>query len=388
MEDAAQASAVRDAATPAADSGSDAYVRPDKNIPRPTNESFDTARAMEDGKAIYQHLFDAAQADYYRWEAKAGHFYVMQTDYGPFSPDNIITVYDPDRKHDRAQRRGPDLLRRSHRRARDRAGHTRRDLLREGRRRDHAARSVDDMFAPPLNYSFKITDIQQDTPGFALEVDDKTPSSIALLPDDQGTMSYVTLVGELGQDDEDTFTLAGIADDALIGGLLPTGVDGNGSTAEKVGVSVVADKNHQVLAAIEHDRGQLNIHPPVGEGSYTVHVKAHGDTGDNGFYAINVVFLKDNPRESDADDDKPENAQDVALTSNNGRRGLLLSQLPQNDVDYYKFPATKGGTILIGCEGESGGSGVRGLTAEVFDSPTHSLAKGQRRAPRACCSTT
>ena len=374
-DDAARASV--DAAPPAADSGSDAYVRPDEGIPRPTNESFDTALAMEDGKAIYQHLFDAAQADYYKWEAKAGHFYVMQTDYGPFSPDNIITVYDPDRntiaRNDEGQIFSGDHI-------------DARVIVRATRDATYYAKvedettpqeAFDDMFAPPLNYSFKITEIEQDTPGFALEQADETPSTVALLPDDQGKMSYVTLVGELSKDAEDSFPLAGIADDALIGQLLPTGADGNGSTADKVGVSVVAEKDQHVLAEIEHDRGQLNIHPPVDAGSYTVHVKAHGDTGDNGFYAINVVFLKDNPRESDADDDKPENAQDVALTSSNGRRGLLLSRLPQNDVDYYKFPATKGGTILIGCEGESGGSGVRGLTAEVFDSATHSLAKGQ-----------
>jgi hypothetical protein len=376
LDAAAPDAAVIDA-TIAADGGRDAYVRPDDAIPRPTNESFDTARALEDGKPIYQHLFDATQADYYKWEAKAGHFYVMQTDYGPFSPDNIITVYDPDR-HAIARNDEGQIFSGDHIDARVIVRATR-DGTYFAKVEDEVTppEAFDGMFNAPLNYSFKITEIHADTPGFALEVSDATPKSAALQPDDQGKMSYVTLLGELGKDDEDSFALSGVAGDALIGALLPTGADGDGSSADKVGVSVVAEKDQHVVAAIEHDRGQLNIHPPVGEGSYTVHVNAHGDPGDNGFYAIDVVLLKDNPRESDAANDAPDDAQDVALTTQNGHRGLLLSHLPESDVDYYKFSATKGGSILIGCEGESGGSGVRGLTAELFDSPAHSLAKAQ-----------
>jgi hypothetical protein len=279
-DDAAQAStdaavidaAVIDAAPLAADSGSDASARPDQGIPRPMNEDFDTARAMEDGKPIYQHLFDAAQADYYEWQAKAGHFYVLQTDYGPFSPDNIITVYDPDRvaiaRNDEGQ-----IFSGDHIDARV-IVHPTHDGTYYAKVEDEVTpqEAFDDMFAPPLNYSFKITEVKEDTPGFALEVDDKAPNTAALQPDDHGKMSYVTLLGELGNDDEDGFALAGIAGDALIGALLPTGSDGDGSSADKVGVSVIAESDHQLLAGIEHDRGQLNIHPPVGEGSYTVHV--------------------------------------------------------------------------------------------------------------------
>jgi hypothetical protein len=58
------------------------------------------------------------------------------------------------------------------------------------------------------------------------------------------------------------------------------------------------------------------------------------------------------------------------------RRGKLLSHLPAGDVDYYAFDVAMSDSIMATCEGESGGSGVRGLTAELFDPAGASLQAG------------
>jgi hypothetical protein len=54
----------------------------------------------------------------------------------------------------------------------------------------------------------------------------------------------------------------------------------------------------------------------------------------------------------------------------------VLVTLPENDVDYFKVEAAAMESILAVCEGESGGSGVRGLTAELRDDADQAIASG------------
>jgi hypothetical protein len=77
--------------------------------------------------------------------------------------------------------------------------------------------------------------------------------------------------------------------------------------------------------------------------------------------------LPDNPRElSEVDNDAIKGADPIELKQEMfRRRGLLLASLAPKDVDYFRFDEPMIGYVSVVCEGESGGSGVRGLHAEL-----------------------
>jgi hypothetical protein len=138
----------------------------------------------------------------------------------------------------------------------------------------------------------------------------------------------------------------------------------------------VSDEKHAV-AQIDRELRQSGIHPPVGDGTYEVRVAGRGDPGPNGFYALDLVLLPDNPRErDDARNGTPERAEPIELPGTTSRRGLLLSTLPGDDVGYYQFDAFPNETITLACDGESGGSGARGLRAELRDESGATLLSG------------
>jgi hypothetical protein len=369
-------------ATPAAGSGNGnadaAFVLPD-------NGGFETARAVEVGADTMQRVVNASQVDYYSFEAKAGSFYVLSTDKSGFSPDNVITVLDPERNAI-AENDSGSLYPNDHVDTRvivrpEHAGTY--YVIVEDRVLPGA--DAEGHFIPPLFYRLSLREITAGTEGYALETAGDEQPALALALEPRTQTHYITLLGTLSdRDDTDTFTLQGLLDYALIGQLHKAGAQGDGSTAEAATVRVIADSDGHLLARCALTTGQSNIHPPVDDATYRIQVSAGDkDIGSNAFYAIDLVLLHDNPHErTELDNDSVMAAEPVMLSGGSNRRGLLLSRLPAKDIDHYRFDAQAGDLVAINCEGESGGSGVRGLTAEVLTPMMASVVKGRELSPK------
>jgi hypothetical protein len=338
----------------------------------PTNGSFDDAHKLANGQVVQQPLLSDSQVDYYSFQAQAGKFYVMSTDRNVLSPNNVITLFDPDRQQIAENDDGPvwpndsidaRLVVRLHRTGR---------YFAKVEDRTTAAK----LFVEPYTYQFSVREIGIDTPGFALELNDRAPNPVALARDSGTGYSYVTLIGELSDTDEDTFEIQGVAQQVMIGKLLQAGTNGNGSTADNLTVSVLDGDGH-MLAWIDQAGGQADFRPPLDDAGYRVRIKAPGGVGEHAFYAINLALLDDYPAEvaDDANGDS-DGAEPIDLVGMFGRDGRLLDRLPHDDVDYFRFEPVKGEHVTVVCEAESVGSGVRGLRVEVLDPSNQSLAVG------------
>jgi hypothetical protein len=116
----------------------------------------------------------------------------------------------------------------------------------------------------------------------------------------------------------------------------------------------------------------------VDDASYRIEINAGDHAGSNGFYAVDLVLLPDNPHERmEPDNNDIGSAEPLTLSGASSRRGLLLSRLPADDVDYYRFDAQADEFATLNCEGESGGSGVRGLQAELLGPDMQSVVKAR-----------
>ena len=225
---------------------------------------------------------------------------------------------------------------------------------------------------PLLFYHLRVRTLSDGVEGFAL-AHGSAPSTISFARDARTGYGYVTLVGELGEV-ASTFEIPGMAAQALIARVLPSGPEGNGSTAQGGELDFVDGEQH-VLARIDLASGQSALDPPIDEASYSLRVQGAGELGDNPFYVLDLLMLEDNPREqSDAANGELAGAEAIELTGTVSRRGLLLTTLPENDVDYFMIETMGLESIAAVCEGESGGSGVRGLSLELRDDTDQVLA--------------
>jgi hypothetical protein len=338
----------------------------------PENVSFETAlRVQTDGSNHLQDEQSADQLDYYVFSGTAGEFYELRTDTGDFTPDNVISLYDAEHtliaENDSGSIWPGDAI-------------DARLVVRVPSSGDYYV-AVEDRLTPPeffhssfplLYYHLSVRALGADATAVAHE-GDAAPATVAFVQDATSGYGYATLLGEFGAGD-DAFTFIGSTDQALIGHALPSGSSGNGGSAQGGRVRVATADEHG-LAEIDRGRGQENIRPPVTDGTFRVTLSADGDLGANAFYAVDLVLLPDNPREqNDADNGALAGAETVAMKGGNRRRGLLLSTLPAKDIDYYQFDAAQNEHVSVLCEGESGGSGVRGLRAELRDDADTMLA--------------
>jgi hypothetical protein len=359
---------VLDAGADASLEAGDAAISGNETVP--TNGSFDTAHKLANGQVVQQPLLSDSQVDYYSFQVQAGKFYVMSTDRNVLSPNNVITLFDPDRQqiaenddgavwpNDAVDARLVVRL--------DRTGR----YFAKVEDRTTAAK----LFIEPYTYQFSVREIESNTTGFALEMNDRVPNPVELGRDSDTGYSYVTLIGELSDSDEDTFQIQGAAGRAMIGKLLQAGTDGNGSTADSLTVSVL-DADQHMLASIDQAGGQASFKPPLDDAGYRVRIQAHGSVGEHAFYAINLALLDDYPNEvaDDANGDS-DGAEPIELVGMFGRDGRILDRLPHDDIDYFRFEPVKGEQLTVVCEAESVGSGVRSLRAEVLDPSNQSLA--------------
>jgi hypothetical protein len=342
----------------------------------PSNVSFDTARSVQLGAIdVWQTLHSDRQVDYYTFDAVAPGFFVLSTNRGTFSPDNVMTLYDSERQpiaenDDGAIWPGDAIDTRLVVRLPNAGKYFVRieDLT-------TPAEFFNSSFGPSLYYQLLIRAVDGSTPGFAREnADDAQPTPANFIMDERSGNTYVTLLGNLSADDTDVFTFAGQTDNALIGDLLAPGPTGDGSTAV-LGRVRVSNPDQHVLARIDRANGQHAIHPPVTDAAYQLAVSADGQPGNNAFYAVNLTLLPDNAREQhSASNDTLATAEPFALKGSFNRRGLVLAVLPAGDVDYFSFDVYETEQLFVSCESESAGSGVHALRADVRDALDHVLA--------------
>ena len=339
-----------------------------------TNFSFDAAKHIAvDTNGVLQPLESATQLDYYAFEAEAGEVYVIKTNRGRFSPDNVLSFYSPDREK-LAENDvgwvwpGEDIVRVGGC-ARTRVART---IIVVEDRVLRSAFTTDGV--PTFFYRLTVSHLDTSTPGVGWEPSSSDDATAIAFVDDPNGVAYAILIGELSEGEVDHFELEGRAAQALIGHALPGGVSGNGSTLVSGSVDV-RDETEHLVAMIDRGHGAQHIHPPVEAGPYTLSVSAGGAAGDNAFYVIDLVLLPDNPLEEESANDTFETAHALALEGNFLRRGTFLAQLPSGDLDYFAFEAMAGERLDVICEGESAGSGVRGLLAEIRDPNDEALGE-------------
>lgn len=329
----------------------------------PKHATFETALRIEpNAQALLIDETSAEQVDYYVFHATAGSYYEISTDNDTFSPDNVIALFDAEHhelaRNDSGSRwPGDDIDARL--------------VVRIPKTGEYYVR-VEDLVTPPeffasrfplLFYHLSVREIVAGTSGYAVTTTGVVP---ALTRDEKLGYQFITLVGAFEHETE-TVTLTGIHEHALIARVHPGGAAGDGSSVDDATVTVTAPSG-RVLASIECSAGKEHIRPPISDGVYRIDLKRHGAAGANPFYAIDLVLLPDNPSEhSEAANDTLAGAESLAFSGGTAGRALLLAHLPPGDVDYYVIPAEVGGSVIVSCEGEWTGSGVRGFRAELFD---------------------
>jgi hypothetical protein len=341
----------------------------------PTNVSFATALALEVGSEHAQRVFTGLQVDYYRFEAQAGTFYELRTNRSEASPNNVISVFDAGHhlvaENDSGSLWPGDFV-------------DARLLLRFAEAGTYYVRVEDrttpddyfrDPFALPFSYRVRVREVNGDTPGFAMAGTDGADGELRFERDDTSGNAYVTLLGVLDGPDAVRVSLSGQTGRALIGQLTAAGIGGDGSSARGVHVSV-REQDGRTVAAIAQEREQASFHPPLAAGRYELQVQAGAERGDNDFYAIDLVLLDDNPSErNERANGKPDSAEALQWRGSVRRRALVLARLPAQDVDFFRVDADSGERVAVACEGESGGSGVRGLHVSVLDDRQQVLAQ-------------
>jgi hypothetical protein len=349
-----------DAASDPTDAGSNLAALP--------NDSFETARPITlDAPGGLHDVTQAGQVDYYSFEAEAGAFYALSTDQGTFAPDTVVALFNPDRQllgeNDNGSIWPGDQV-------------DSRLVVRVAQAGTHFVRVQNHLTSgsvfPPVFYHLAVQHLAPDTAGVALQ-GTQGVAQVHFAHDKASGYAYATLCGDFADVEAGMFEFAGQADQVLVGHVLPEGARENGSTARIGLVRVLGDDG--ALSSIDGTKGQRSFHPPVGDATYQLSVMPDGDPGPNAFFAIDLVMLPDNPREQAEDDnDTLEGAEDIQFEQEMfRRRGLLLASLAHTDVDYYRFDEMSAATVTVVCEGESGGSGVHGLHAELRDSDDATL---------------
>jgi hypothetical protein len=358
-----------DAATPAAQAGAGAAAGSAAptipNLRPQTNVDFESAQRIEPGDVPrLQDERSVDQVDYYVFSGEAGAFYEITTDRGTFMPDNAIALYDA---RQRVIARNDD--------AGIAAGEAidARLVVRLPSSGDYYV-TVEDVWTPAtffgsalplLFYHFGLRELTEDTPGVSIARDD-APVSVAFEDDAATGYAHALLLVEGGAE-ERTFDLAGREAHAMIGAVLATGPNGNGSTLEGGELRVVDDED-SVLAYVDRTRGMFEFHPPLDDADYQLRIDAVDAPGDNAFHVIELVLLPDNPKEQADDTNGEQSAAEMIVTKGDTwRRGLILLELPAGDEDYFVIEANAADYVDVVCGGESTGSGVRGLQAELLD---------------------
>jgi hypothetical protein len=325
--------------------------------PRTTFES--AQRVEADGPAVLTDILVPEQVDHYVFHGRAGSFYEIATDDSSYSPDLVLKLFDAERTllatNDDGSLWPGDRF-------------DTRLIVRLPADGDYYVR-IEDPNTPAeffqqsfrlLYYHLTLREVSAATAGFA------APTSIAFTEEARLGYRFVTVLGEL-EPSMNTLEFTGLDATALIARIHPGGVQGNGSDAP-AGQVIVRDAQGHALSQLDRAQTSGEIRPPLGAGTYQMTLSADGELGPNPFYAVDLVLIPDNPEEQhEAENDKPAGAEQIVLSHDATGRGLLLSRLPEGDVDYYQVSVQANQQLVYTCEGERSGSGVRELRAELRD---------------------
>jgi hypothetical protein len=323
--------------------------------------SFETAQPIEVGTKLLTDSLRADQRDYYTFQGKAGTFYEIATDRSDYSPDTVVWLFDAQQTLIASNDDGPVW-----------AGDAfdARLIVRIPADGLYYVR-VDDPYTSPdyflqsfhlLFYHLSVREVSALTPGFA----DASAAGVTFAQDEKSGYRYATVIDVLDSDQK-TVAFPGLDGMALIAHAHAGGTSASGSSLSDGEVLVTSEDGHR-LALIDRAKNQENFRPPVAAGKHQITFSSKTSHGSNPFFVLDLVLLPDNPREqNETSNGTKAGAEAIKLSRVASGRGLLLSRLPATDVDYYRVPAQAGQQILFNCEGESSGSGVRGLRAELRD---------------------
>jgi hypothetical protein len=347
--------------------------RPRDAGPLTKNESFETALPVALGSGHLQDVVHFAQDNYFTFEASAGGYVDLRTSNSSYSPDVTLRLYDAQRaliaENDDGSLWPGDAVDARLVVRLPSAGRYFVEVSDANTPRDYFSDSSFSL----LYYRLDVRAIEPGTPGFVFAEHGGQPRVTFALDGESGH-SYVTLLGTLEAAQLDTFVFAGLEHQIMVGDVLAAGVPGHGSTAAVQQLRVLSG-DQRVLAELEVAPGALKFYPPITTGDHLVTIAAPASVGANGFYAVDMVMLPDNPREQqDASNGVLAGAETLNLKGAGRRRGLLLADVPFGDVDYYTLAVAEGEQMLVSCEGQSAASGVRQLHAEIRDDKDQPLA--------------
>lgn len=341
------------------------------NVSPTANGSFETARPITvGGRREFQDIVQPFQTAYFHFEGKAGSFYELASYMTPYNPNNVMSLYDADHvliaENDVGERWPGDRMIDT------------RLVVRLEHDGVYYIKLTDPMLGPEAFqnpgfpdyfYYLSARELTSGTPGTGFE-----SGSADFVVDSFSGFPCSLILGAFDDGSGGVFDFAGKDGQALIGQALASGVQGNGSTAGGGELSVKSD-NGTILADIDRAEGQSAIHPPIGGGSYTLTAAPTGNLGDNAFYAIDLVMLPENtPVHAKGDNGAIATAEALDMKGTWPRRGLLLATVEGSEVEYYSFDAAANETVIVVCEAESAGSGIRSLHAEVRDGDDAVLA--------------
>lgn len=339
--------------------------RPREPLPITENESFETALPLSLGTGRLQDVLHFAQENYFVIEGRAGDFVELRTSAQTFSPDVKLRLYDAQRtllaeNDDGSLWPGDSVDARVVARL-PAAGRYFVKVTDDTTRREYFASDS----ASLLFYRVDARVIAPDTEGFVF-ADHAGPREIAFALDARSGHSYVTLVGTLEPSQLDSFVFGGLENQIVVGHLLGAGIVSPAASVPVDKLRVMTSDQH-VLAEVVGAPGPAKFYPPVTTGKNLLTVAAPASVGANGYYAVDLVMLPDNPREQrEAENGLLAGAEPLMLTGTRGR-ALLLADVPFGDVDYFSFAASADDELLVSCEGQSAASGVRKLHAEIRD---------------------
>jgi hypothetical protein len=366
---------------PAADDAPDAD-------PNPLAADFAAAREvpLDDPDGAVKSIDVYQQHNYFHFRGVGGVFYELRTGRRDYMPDTTLTLYDAQGRQLAFNDEGYlwifDEI-------------DARIVIRLPHDGDYYVR-VDDIETPPeffeayeagfgpgLYYRLVVRTLDAAHEGVAFEwgnhagMDIPTEATLVRMPG-QGHRQ-VTLLGEFEEVlDTDVFEFDGLGDSVLLGRVHRSGVEGCGSTALDRLVWV-ADGARATLAEISPAAGQYKLSPPVGADRYSLWLASEGETtGDNDFYAVDLVMVPDNPVEhDDASNGSAAHAEALTVDAGDYRsRGYVLARLPDGDVDYFRFDAVPGDRMEVICQASSEGSGLVELRAELRGPDDTLLAHG------------
>jgi len=345
----------------------------DPSAPTARNDSFETAALVEPGVGAHQDVVRYQQTNFFYFDAGEAGFFELSTNDREYTADVVISLYDAERRLIGENDSG-SLWPRDSFDAR---------LVARVPRPGRYYAKVSDLTTPAdlfgragsqlLYYHLDVRPVNSSTPGFGVAA--ATGETLVQFSLDETTgYSFITLLGTLETNATRSFAFEGLPAHALIGHLLPAGIPGGGSTAPAGRVRVL-NTAARVLGELDGRRAETQLYPPLSMGRTVVTVEAPDSVGENGFFAIDLVMLPENPAEQmEAANGQLAGAEPILLKGAPTARGLLLSDVPPGDVDYYSFSALEGTRVAVSCEGQSAGSGVRALHADIRDASDQSLA--------------